>query len=82
MTQRFLRCLKSADYGACLHCKFTYRLKTSGYKSKGIGSRMKTFCPIEYIDENFSKYKSTWDKDKFENNCNGCYGNNTLHVVL
>ena len=40
LTQRFLRCLKSAGDGACIYCKFTYRLKTSGYKSKGIGSRM------------------------------------------
>ena len=44
------------EYGACLYYKFTYRLKTLGYKSKGIGSRttktalfnilMKTFLNI------------------------------------
>ena len=71
LTQRFLRCSKSADDGACLYCKFNYRLKTLGYTSKGIGSWMTKFCPIKYIDENYSK-KSTWDifknnKNKFEN---------------
>ena len=68
LTQRFLRCSKSADDGAYLYCLFTCRLKTLGYKSKWTGSRMTKSCSIKYIDENFSKYKST--RDIFKNNKN------------
>ena len=46
---------------------------------KGLGSRMTKICPIQYIDQNASKYKSAWDI--FKNN-NNKFENQSLWLLL
>ena len=75
------------DDGACLYCKFTYRLKSLGYKSKGGGLRM-TYSALFYILMktflNISRHgtSSKNNKNKFEKPTDIVVMATTIHYML